>query len=242
MHTAPRAALESELVARPPGWLGQAWLVFQKDLLIEARTGEVVTTSGFFALLVVVTASLSFYGGPTTKQVVAAGVVWLSIAFATVLALSRTWQRERDEAALDGLLCAPVSPSAVFAGKALGVWVFIAVVECIVLPTAALFFSLDLVEFGAGLVLIALCATPGLAATGTLFGAMTVRTRARDLMLAIVLFPLLSPTLLAAVVSTRELLNHAQLGDLLDYFKLMAVFDLTFISGGLALFGSLTEA
>ncbi len=227
--------------ARPPGWLRQAALVLHKDLLIESRTGEVTTTSGFFALLVVITASLSFYGGPVTKQLVAAGVLWLSIAFATVLALSRSWQRERDEAALDGLLSAPLSRSAIFAGKALGIWVFIAVVECIVLPTTALFFSLDLAKFGVGLLLISLCATPGLAATGTLFGAMTVKTRARDLMLAIVLFPLLSPTLLAAVVATRELLNHTPVHELGDYFKLMLVFDLTFVTGGLALFGSLTE-
>jgi len=227
--------------ARPPGWSRQALLVLQKDLLIEMRSGEVVTTSGFFAFLVVVTASLSFYGGPATKHLVAAGVLWLSIAFATVLALSRTWQRERDEAALDGLLSAPISRSAVFAGKALGVWIFIGVVQCIVLPSTALFFSVDLLEFGAGLVLISLCATPGIAATGTLFGAMTVRTSARDLILAIVLFPLLSPTLLAAVVATRELLNQAPVAELGDYFQLMLVFDVTFVTGGLVLFGSLTE-
>ena len=226
---------------RPPGWLRQAFFVLQKDLLIEVQSGEVVATSGFFALLVVVTASLSFYGGPATKQLVAAGVLWLSIAFSTVLALSRSWQRERDEGGLDGLLAAPVSRSAVFAGKLLGVWAFIAVVECVVLPATALFFSLDLARFGVGLLLISLCATPGIAATGTLFGAMTVRTRARDLMLAIVLFPLLSPTLLAAVVATRELLNQTPLIELLDFFKLMAVFDLTFVAGGLALFGSLAD-
>jgi heme exporter protein B len=231
----------SELPARPPGWWRQVLLVLQKDLLIEARSGEVITTSGFFAFLVVVTASLSFYGGPATKQVVAAGVLWLSIAFATVLALSRTWQRERDEGAMDGLLSAPASRSAVFAGKALGVWIFIGVVECIVLPSTALFFSVDLAKFGLGLCLISLCATPGIAATGTLFGAMTVRTRARDLILAIVLFPLLSPTLLAAVVATRELLNDTPVLELADYFQLMIVFDVTFVTGGLVLFGSLTD-
>lgn len=241
MESVRPGAAETELVARPPGWLGQALLVFRKDLLIEMRSGEVVTTSSFFALLVVVTASLSFYGGPATKQLVAAGVLWLSIAFSTVLALSRTWQRERDDGALEGLMAAPISRSAVFAGKSLGVWVFIAVVECVVLPSTALFFSLDVATYGVGLVLISLFATPGLAATGTLFGAMTVKTRARDLILAIVLFPLLSPTLLAAVVATRELLNQAPLADLVDYFKLMAVFDLTFVAGGLALFGTLTD-
>jgi heme exporter protein B len=237
---APPARVQ-EPTARPPGWLAQVGLVFQKDLLIETRTGEVVTTSAFFALLVVVTASLSFYGGPTTKHLVAAGVLWLSVSFATVLALTRTWQRERDEGALDGLLSAPLSRSALFAGKALGLWVFIMVVQCVVVPATALLFSLDVGKLGLGLLVITLFATHGLAATGTLFGSMTVRTGARDLILAVVIFPLLSPTLLAAVVATRELLNGAPLGQLWDYLKLMAVFDLTFISGGLALFGTLAE-
>ena len=239
--TVSPASAMARLPVRPPGWLTQALLVFKKDLLIEARTGEVVTTSGFFALLVVVTASLSFYGGPKTTHLVAAGVMWLSITFATVLALTRTWQRERDEGALDGLMAAPLSRSAVFAGKAMGLWVFVMLVECVVIPTTALMFSVDLLDLGLGLLAITLVATPGLAATGTLFGAMTVRTNARDLILAIVLFPLLSPTLLAAVVATRELLNAVPLAELMDYFKLMGVFDLTFVAGGLALFGILAE-
>jgi len=213
----------------------------QKDLLIEFRTGEVVITSGFFALLVVVLASLAFYGGPTTGRIVAAGAIWLSIAFAAVLGLGKTWQRERDEGALEGLLVSPLSRSAIFAGKALGVLSFLAAVELVVVPVAMLLFSLDPVREGPGLFAIALVATPGVAASGTLFGAMTVRTQARDLLLAIVLFPLLSPTLLAAVAATRELLNGVPVSELGDYFKLMGVFDLVFIAGGLGLFGTLIE-
>ena len=91
------------------------------------------------------------------------------------------------------------------------------------------------------MLLIALTATPGIAASGTLFGGLTVRTRARDLLLAIVLFPLLAPTLLCAVAATRELLDGVPLIQLVDYFELMAVFDITFVAGGLALFGTLVE-
>jgi heme exporter protein B len=222
-------------------WLSQARAVFAKDLAIELSTGEVVITSGFFALLVVVMASLSFFGGPASGRTVASGVIWLSLAFAAVLALGKTWQRERDESALDGLLVAPLSRSAIFAGKALGVLSFLVIVECVVMPLAALLFSLDLDRVGPGLCCIALFATPGIAASGTLFGSMTVRTHARDLLLAVVLFPLLSPTLLSAVAATRELLNGAPLGELVGYFKLMGVFDVVFISGGLMLFGTLVE-
>jgi heme exporter protein B len=224
-----------------PGWIQQALLVTGKDLRIEARSGEVTTTSAFFALLVVVLASLSFHGGPTSQRLVAAGTLWLTIAFAAVLALSRTWQREREESAFLGLLAMPLSRSALFFGKFVGLWIFLAVVESLVIPLVALFFSLDLLQVGPGLVLLALVATPGIAATGTLFGSMTVRTRARDLVLAIVLFPLLAPTLLAAVVATRELLGGLPMSELGDYLVLMGLFDFIFLGGGLGLFGLLVD-
>jgi heme exporter protein B len=227
---------------RTPSWPAQAMVILRKDLLIELRTGEVVTTSAFFAALVVIIASFAFYGGPSTKRLVASGALWLSVAFATVLALGRAWQREREEAALQGLLVAPLSRSAIFAGKALGLLAFLSVVELVVLPLTALLFSVDLGECGLGLVAICLLATPGIAATGTLFGSMTVRTRARDLLLAIVLLPLLAPTLLAAVAATRELLGGVPLAELGDYFKLMGVFDVVFVTGGLGLFGTLIES
>lgn len=226
---------------RRPSWLEQALLVVRKDLAIELATGEVVVSSGFFALLVVILASLAFFGGPANARTVAAGVIWISISFSAVLALGKTWQREREEGALDGLLIAPLSRAAIFAGKALGVLGFLLAIELVVIPTAALFFALDLAEYGPGLLAIALVATPGVAASGTLFGAMTVRTQARDLMLAVVLFPLLTPTLLAAVAATRELFAGVPLSELGDYFRLLAVFDVVFIAGGLGLFGTLIE-
>jgi heme exporter protein B len=222
-------------------WASQVLAVLQKDLKIEARSGEVVVTSGFFAVLVVVLASLSFYGGMASSPIVASGVIWLSVAFAAVLALGKTWQREREEGALEGLLIAPLSRSAIFAGKALGVLLFLGAIELVVIPLAALLFALDLTRVGPGLALVALFATPGVAASGTLFGSMTVRTQARDLLLATVLFPLLSPTLLAAVAGSREIIGGAPLEELWDYLKLMLVFDVVFVSGGLVLFETLIE-
>jgi heme exporter protein B len=166
--------------------------------------------------------------------------VWLSVAFAAVLSLGKAWQRERDESALDGLLVAPLSRSAIYAGKALSVWTFLLAVQVVVLPLTLVLFSIDASLLGP-LLVVAAFATPGVAASGTLFGAMTVRTGARDLLLAVVLFPLLSPTLLAAVAATRDLFNGVPLSELGDYLKLMGVFDLVFTAGGLGMFGTLVE-
>lgn len=222
-------------------WIAQTWLLLWKDLLIEIHTGEVLITSGFFAVLVVVIGSLSFYLGPSTRGQVAAGCIWLAITFAAVLALGKLWHREREDGALEALLVAPLAPSAIFAGKALALLIFLFVVEALVLPTAALFFSIDLAGSATGLLLLAGVTTPGIAATATLFGAMTARTRARDLVVAVVVFPLLAPTVLTAVVATRQLLDGAPLAELADYLKLIGIFDVTFVSGGLGLFGVLVE-
>jgi len=224
-----------------PGWLRQTLMVLKKDLLLELRTKEIVATGGFFAVLVTVIASLAFYTGPTVNAQVASGVLWLTMAFSTLLALSRTWQREREEAVLDALIVSPLAPSALFAGKAFGVLILLAVIEAIALPTCAVLFNVDLFERGLGLLLLSAAALPGIAASGTLFGLLTVRTGARDLTLSLVLFPLLAPTLLAAVTATRELLHGAALSELSDYFKILCVFDATLIAGGLGMFGSLAE-
>ncbi len=219
----------------------QAAIIAGKDLSIELATGEIVATSGFFAVLVAVIASLAFYAGQEATQGVAPGVIWVAVAFASVLAVGRTWQREREENALSGLLVLPVSRGAIFAGKALSVGIFVAIVEAIVIPVSALLFSVDLIATAPGLFLICLFATPGIAAVGTLFGAMTVRTRARDLVLASVFFPLLAPTLLAAVAGTRELFGGAKLDELYDYLALMGVFGLVFTAGGIGLFETLID-
>jgi heme exporter protein B len=126
-------------------------------------------------------------------------------------------------------------------GKALGMFAFLLAVEAVVVPAAVVLFNIDVGKYGLGLLAIVLAATPGIAAAGALFGVMTVRTRARDLVLAIVLFPLLAPMLLAAVGATRDLLDGQPLALLAGYFKVMAVFDVAFLAGGLSLFGPLAD-
>jgi heme exporter protein B len=226
---------------RPISWAEQARIIFMKDLAIELRTGEVLSTSAFFAVVCVIMSSISFYEGPGSAAQVGAGAIWLSTAFASVLSLSRTWQRERQDRAFDALIVSPLSHSAIFMGKALGMFAFLLAVEAMVVPVAVVLFNIDVGRHGLGLTAISLAATPGIAAAGALFGVMTVRTRARDLVLAIVLFPLLSPMLLAAVGATRDLLDGQPIAILAGYFKVMFIFDVAFVAGGVALFGPLAD-
>ena len=212
-----------------------------KDLRIEVRTREIITTAGFFAALVTIMASVSFTTSDEVAQRLAPGAIWLPTAFASILALSRTWQREREESALTGLLVAPIARSALFLGKALGIFVFVLAVECIVVPLAALMFHVELLAVLPGLAIFMVLGTIGIAATGTLFGAMTARTRARDLVLASVLFPLLSPTLLSCVAGSKDLFSGAPVSELRSYFLLLGVFDAVALLGGVSLFGALLD-
>src|ERR1700727_964270 len=106
----------------PPGFVACTLAVAGKDLRIELRTREIVTTAGFFAALVAIMASVSFFSGPETTVRVAPGALWLAIAFSSILALGRTWQREREESAMTGLLVAPIPRASIFLGKAMGVF------------------------------------------------------------------------------------------------------------------------
>jgi heme exporter protein B len=247
--SSPTPEPASGRAARPPArgepraiaWAEQARIIFMKDLAIELRTGEVLSTSAFFAVVCVIMSSISFYEGPRGAAQVGAGAIWLSTAFASVLSLSRTWQRERQDRAFDALIVSPLSHSAIFMGKALGMFAFLLAVEAMVVPVAVVLFNIDLGRHALGLSAIALAATPGIAAAGALFGVMTVRTRARDLVLAIVLFPLLAPMLLAAVGATRDLLDGQPMAVLTGYFKVMLIFDVAFVAGGIALFGPLAD-
>jgi heme exporter protein B len=210
-----------------------------KDLRIELRAREVVPTMTVFAALVAILSSMALFVDERTGRTVAPGVLWIAIAFAGTLGLSRTWGREREEGALKSILLAPTAPAALFLGKALGALVFVFATELVVAPLVAVMLHAPVAEHLGAFTLLVALGTVGFVFAGTLFGAMTARTRARDLLLAVVLYPLVSPALLCGVVATREVFNGVPLGQLLDWVKLLVAFDLTFLVGGTWLLGPL---
>jgi heme exporter protein B len=216
-------------------WRG-AWLLFRKDLQIELRTGEVVITTGLFATLVTLLASLSFFIDDESARLVAPGVLWVSITFSGVLAMGRSWSRERDNDAFRGLLLSPVPRAAIYLGKLLGTLVFLGIVEIAVVLEVGLLFNLELWPVLGPLSMLLLLGTIGFAAAGNLFAAMGVRTSARDLVLAVALFPVIAPALLCGVVGTRELFMGAPLHDIWSWIKILIAFDLTFLTAGVLLF------
>jgi heme exporter protein B len=216
-----------------------SWLVLRKDLRVELRSGEILITTGFFSVLVAILTSLSFYLDDVTARRVAPGVLWVSIAFSGVLAMGRSWSRERDHHVMRGLLLSPLPRPAIFLGKAASIFAFLVWVELLLVPLVAVLYRLDFSTALGPVALLVLLGTLGFAAAGTLFAAMGVRTRTKELVLSVVLFPLIAPALLCGVVATREVLGGASLVEVAQWIRILLAFDLIFVVMGALLFGPL---
>ena len=190
------------------GFFRVALLVLKKDLAIEAKSREIVYTTLFFAISCVMIFGFAFVmeeGVPVDGA--AAGILWIAVAFSGTLALGRTFERERYGETLRALLLAPASRPAIYAGKLLGMILMMVATEVILTPLVAVLFHAPL--FAHPLLLIALLGlgTVGFAAVGTLFAAMLVRTRTRDVLLPILLYPVTIPVIIAGVRGTAALLQ-----------------------------------
>jgi heme exporter protein B len=221
--------------------LRAAWLVLSKDLAIERRTREIVVSTALFSLLVSVLASLSFYLDEVDARALAPGVLWIAVSFSGVLAVGRSFSRERDNEAMRGLLLAPIPPSGIYLGKVLSTLVFLGLVEALLLPIIALLYHVDLVTVMLPTLPILVLGTLGQVLAGTLFGAMTVRTGARDLLVAVLVFPLVAPALLAAVVATREIFAPTELADTWRWCRILMAYDLVVGAAGVWMFGPLVR-
>lgn len=198
-------------------------------------------TAGFFGVIVVLIASMALSGASEASRHVAPGVVWIAVSFATLLAVARTWQKEREDGAFRQLLLLPLPRAAVFAGKAAGIWLFVSIIQIVVLATVALVFSLDVERLGGSWALLAMLGAPGLASVATLFGAVTVQTRARELVFVGVVLPLIVPSLLVATAAMRELALGASFSEVHDHILLLLAFDIVMCAGGLSLFGPVVD-
>jgi len=184
-----------------------AWLVLRKDIAIEAKSWEVLTTTLFFAVSCVLIFAFAFVKDGRAVEDAAAGILWIAISFSGTLALGRTFERERYGETLRALLLAPAPRAALYVGKLLGMLALLALAELLLVPLVALLFQAAL--FSRPLLLLALLAggTIGFCAVGTLFAAMLVRARSRDVLLPILLYPIVIPVIIAGVRGTAALLG-----------------------------------
>ena len=203
-------------------WSTVAAMVW-KDILAELRTKDVVTSVLAFALLSLVIFNFALRPSPQLTPVVAPGVLWVAFTFAGVLGLTRTFVLEKDQGNLHGLLLTPTGRDAIFVGKMLGSLAFMLVAEAVLLPVFAILFNIS--PFQPGLLLIVLLTTLGFAAMGTLFSAIAVNTRSREIMLPMLFLPIVVPIIIGAVVASETALSGGPWSDMVKWVQLIVVFD-----------------
>ncbi len=223
------------------GTWGTAWRIFLKDLGIELRSREIVLSTALFAVLVVVIAAFALGIDAVPDRRAAPGVLWIAVSFSATLVLGRTFARERENGVFSALLLTPASRAGLYLGKVLGVTAFLLAVEVILVPLVDLMFRAPLLAGWHALVPVALLGTLGYAAVGTLFASMSLRTRLRDLLLGVILFPLVAPVLIFAAKATAVAMDGGALADVAPYLRWLAVLDGIFLVLGLWLFGPLME-
>jgi heme exporter protein CcmB len=207
------------------------WLVLRKDFTVEVRSLEIAYTTLFFAISCVLVFAFALVQEGRAPEGGAAGILWIAIAFAGTLALGRTFERERQSETLRALLLAPAARPAVYLGKLLGIVALLFAAEILLVPLVTLLFQAPLLAHPAWLALILLAGTIGFAAVGTLFAAMLVRVRSRDVLLPVLLYPITVPVIIAGVRATAALLEP-QLDDGIIRFwlALLACFDVVFVT------------
>jgi heme exporter protein B len=182
-----------------------AWLVMRKDLTIEVRSREIVYTTLFFAVSCVLVFAFSFVREGRALDDAAAGILWIAIAFAGTLALGRAFERERQSETLQALLLAPTDRPAIFTGKLLGLLILLGGVEIVLVPIVGLLFQAPILARPMLLAALLAAGTVGFVAVGTLFAAMLVRSRSRDVLLPVLLYPVTIPAIIAGVRGTAAL-------------------------------------
>jgi len=217
--------------------LSVAW----KDLRVEYRSKTALVSAIAFAALVLVIFNFARDAAAVSREMLAPSVLWITFSFSGVIALNRSFALERENAALDGLLLAPVSRSALFLGKYLANLAFVFTVEAVALPLFVLFFGVDLSGVLLGIVVTAILATLGFVAVGTVFAAMTVRTRFAELMLPLLVLPFLLPPVIGAVQVTARLLAGRPVSEIAGWLRILAFYDLVFVTLCLLLFPPLMD-
>jgi heme exporter protein B len=219
-----------------------AVILFRKDVLVEVRTLQSLTAMALFSVM----AFVLFHFGldrDTVEGDIATGVIWVTLLLAALLGINRLYVAERDQGGFVGMRLAPIDLTALWLAKAVALFVYLVALEIVALP------AFDLLLLGPGLdgalpelLPILLLANLGVAAVGALVAALAIETRARELIVALLLLPLLVPVILAAAQATEPLLTGGQSpDDLAQWLGFLALYDVVFVLVSVAVFDFLLD-
>ncbi len=220
-------------------FLSKALTITRKDIIAELRSKETIVSVLVFALLVIVIFNFAFGTDRELMTAVAPGILWVAFAFAGVLSLNRAFIPEKEEGCLEGLMACPVSREAIYVGKMLSSLIFMLIVEAITLPVFALLFNLPVLSLE--IIITTVLATVGFVAVGTLFSALSVNTKAREMVLPILFLPIAVPVIICAVKASELALAGESWGSLSSWLQIIVAFDVIFLVASYLTFNFVVE-
>jgi len=205
-------------------------VIMAKDLRIEARQRTALLTTVTFAILVQLIFVFARPAGELSLVVIGPSVLWVMLTFSSIVVLNRGFLLEREHGALDGILLAPVSRVAFFWGKWLANTLLVLAVLCVAFPLWVLFFGMPVGPALLGVLGIVVLALAGFTAAGTLFAAMTARTRYAELLLPVLLLPFLIPPLFAGTSGSLRLLQGRPFEEMVGWLRILVTYDVAFLT------------
>ena len=222
-----------------PSHLLQLRTLLWKDVLIELRSRDAVVAMMVFGILALTVFNFAFDLRAGSALLVAPGVLWVAILFAGVLGLGRAFTHERERGSMEGLLLCPADRGTVFAAKFLTNLAFIVAAEVVIVPVYDSFFGVAALR--PGVVAVILLATIGFAAVGTVFGAMSVNTRAKEVMLPVLLLPIVTPLIIGAVRATGVLIDGGTFSEIWTWVNLLIAVDVVYLAVSFLVFEFVLE-
>lgn len=210
------------------GFWKAVFAIAKKDILSELRSKEIISSVLLFAVLVLIIFNFAFNTDQKTMTTIAPGMLWIAFSFAGVLALNRSFIPEKEDNCMEGLMSCPVGREAIYLGKCIGSFVFMLIVEAVVLPVCAMLFNVDVLK--PMIILITFLATIGFVSVGILFSALSVNTRAREMVLPILFLPIIVPLIISAVSASSFILQGGVLADYQNYLLIILGFDVIFVT------------
>jgi heme exporter protein B len=221
--------------------LKETYLLLWKDLLLELRRRESLLTMFFFGTLLLFVFHFSFDLAPDKVAEMAPALLWLAFLFTGTLGLAQLFNAERENHCLDALLLSPLDRGALFLAKTAFNLILMLLVEIVVIPLFWILFNLHSWNLLPQIFLVSLLGTLGFCGLGTMMAAITLRARARELLLPLVLFPLMIPVILATIHCMETILRMGEFGEALPWLRLLLGFDVIFLTLGVLLFDHVIE-
>src|SRR3990172_2643699 len=231
LEASERTMLGSPAVPSESGlasFIATAYAIVAKDVRSELRTRSAVAGSLVSGLLVVVTFNFALELEGDAAENAGSGALWVAIVLSAMMGFNFIFAQEREQGGMEGLLLSSPDPSAIFFGKLAGALLFTLALEIVLFPAFALFAGVSLLS--PGLPVMTLLGTLGFVTVGTLFSAMAVTSRSRELFLPLLLLPVAAPVLIAAAEGTRAVILDKPLGDLLPAISILGAFDVVFLA------------